>query len=174
MSITACTVHDIMDKLIKSREYSVNQWIGTRYEKVKSISSTDKGNLGEDLLAKMLEAMSYVHVSIDNSRRGGWDVRVQNGDHDLKFEVKVASLDIHGAHQFNGIRHDTEYTHLFLLGVLPDELRYKIISKRNRDDYTMTPMAKGTNSGYKITFRSQELASFDEFGNEIVALLGNP
>ena len=166
-------VHRVMDKLIKGREYSVDRWRGSRYEMVKSAANTDKGNLAEDLLKELLDDMGYNPV-LDESRRGPWDVRVTNGDKDVKFEVKVATQDTNRAHQFNGIRHDTKYTHLFLLGVLPDELRYQLIDKRDRDNYTMTPMRKGSNSDFKITFSSTDLLDFSTFTDKITKILGQP
>ena len=68
------------------------------------------------------------------------DVLLLNGNKEVKFEVKLGSLDINGYHQFNGIRHDTGFTHLFLLGVSPDELKYEILAKRDLDNYNLVRM----------------------------------
>ena len=169
----AGAVHSLMDQLIGQRDYSLSQWEGQRFEILKKASATDKGNLGEDLLQALLGMMGYADVSME-SRRGHWDVRVQNGNQEVKFEVKVASQDVHGSHQFNGIRYDTKYTHLFLLGATPSELRYRIIDKRDIEDHKMVPMAKGSNAAFKLTFKTADLHSFDSFAKEIKHLLGTP
>ena len=173
-SVSTGNVHKLMNSLIGDKEYSVDTWLGTTYGKIKIITPTEKGNLGEDLLKELLTIMGYANVELQNSRRGQWDVRAQNNGKDIKFEVKVATQDINKSHQFNGVRHDTNYTHLFLLAVLPEELRYKIIAKKDRDNYTMTPMQKKTASTYKMTFRSSDLETFGSFKKEIKKLLGNP
>ena len=174
MKITSYTVHNLMDKLIGEREYSIAEWEGARFEMLKKSAATDKGNLAEDMLASLLETMGYQEVVLDQSRRGHWDVRVANGGAEVLFEVKVATQDVHKAHQFNGIRRDTKYTHLFLLGVLPEELRYCIVAKRDLDDYTLVSMAKGSNAAFKLTRKSADLQLFDAFYQEATDLLGYP
>ena len=106
---------------------------------LRASATTEKGNLGEDLLHKILIGIGYLKSRINENRKGDWDVIVQNGSKEVKFEVKLGSLDTNGNHQFNGIRHDTLYTHLFLLGVLPYELKYKIIPKRDLGEYKLVP-----------------------------------
>lgn len=169
-NISAEKADEIMKNLLCGRSFSIDIWEGTKYERVKISSATDKGNLGEDLLKDLLEYLGY-SVTLNKKRRGDWDIMVNHRNKVCKFEVKVATQDTNGSHQFNGIRHDTKYTHLFLLGIMPNELRYKIIAKKDRDNYTMTPMAKGANNAFKITLSSDQLESLADFASEIKALL---
>lgn len=167
-------VYEILDDMIANRDFSISNWDEARFEMMKKASSTDKGNIGEDLLERLLKDMGYKDVERETSRRGHWDVRVKNGKQEITFEVKVATQDVHGSHQFNGVRYDTRYTHLFLLGVCPDELFFKIVKKEElvNNRYTLVAMARGTASTYKLTQRTGDLESFEEFENEIIELLG--
>lgn len=154
-------------------------WPGSRYAGVKDISDlTTKGNMAEDFLAQTLRDIGYTNVVVKQGRRGGWDVKVTNKGRVAKFESKIATQDTSHEHQFNGIRHDTEYTHLFLLAVQPDELLYKIIAKKDRDDYTLTPMQQGTNNTFKLTLprvgKEQFLLSFNHFESEVASIVGIP
>ena len=111
----------------------------------------------------MIDSVSN-DVSRPDSRKGQYDVRL-NGKFD--FEVKTASLDTNSSFQFNGIRYDTNYTHLFLLGVSPAEIRFFVLSKQELYNYPMVSMAKGSNSAFKLTLPFNRLYSFDEFQNRI-------
>lgn len=185
MPLDAMKAHEIMDDVIlegaaqpQRRRREPVIWEGSRYEEVKKIPSTTKGNMAEDLLVRAIREAGYTNVEVKRGRRGDWDVKVENAGKTMKFESKIATQDTSGKHQFNGIRHDTDYTHLFLLGVRPNEILYKIIAKRDRDEYTLTPMRQSTNSDFKITLpnhkKDQSLNSFDEFEGEVKAILGEP
>lgn len=169
-------IYEILDEMIATRDYSISNWDESRFEMMKKASTTDKGNIGEDLVERLLVDIGYEDVDREHSRRGHWDVRVKNGLVDIKFEVKVATQDVHGHHQFNGVRYDTKYTHLFLLGVCPETLHYKIVEKKDLigGKYTLASMARGSNATYKLTQKTEALKSFSEFEKEIINLLGNP
>ena len=163
-----------MDDLISGRTYSVTNWIGSRYEVLRVSSPTDKGTLGEDLVYKILREMGYLQSAINPNRKGDWDVITPNGDQIAKFEVKVATLDTHNNHQFNGIRYDAKYTHLFLLGVSPNDLKYKIVAKSDLNNFSLVSTQKGANAAFKLTLRTNDLNSFDGFETEMKDLLGKP
>lgn len=156
--------------LVEKGEFRHSEWVGKKFGSLKLASSTEKGNIGEDFLAALLREMGRVDVEVVKGRRGEYDVGVGA----VKFEVKVATLDVHGSFQFNGVRYDTKYTHLFFLGVLPESLRYEIVAKQTLGDggYTMVAMAKGTNSSFKVTLPEKRMKSFDRFEAEVRRLLG--
>ena len=89
------------------------------------------------------------------------------------FEVKVASQDTNGNFQFNGIRYDTNYSHLFCLGITPSDLAYRIVQKGQigSGNYKMVTMAKGSNATFKLTRTLEQLKSFDAFDTDIKNLL---
>jgi len=185
MPLDSLRAHKIMDGVVAKNAGQTSRrrrepvvWEGSHYEAVKNSPLTTKGNMAEDLLEGALREVGYTNVEVKRGRRGGWDVKVENAGKTVKFESKLATQDTNRKHQFDGIRHDTDYTHLFLLAIRPNEIFYKIIAKRDRDDYTLTPMHQSTNSGFKLTLpvptKNQNLCSFDEFEGEVKAILGQP
>lgn len=173
MTVTKRIAVNIINNLLNTQEFSINAWEGKKFKRVKILSPGDKGMLGEELLHQLLGRMNY-SPETQKGRRGHWDVKVENGGEPCTFEVKVATEDTNGSHQFNGIRRDTKYSHLFLLGIRYDELLYLIIAKKELDDYPLVPMQKGTNSTFKLQRKAEDLKSFDSFGAEISSLLGKP
>ena len=146
------------------------EWKGKIFEKIKVISTTEKGDIGEDFLAELLKSIGCKHVEIIKGRRGHYDVSfVEDGGKSavVKFEVKVATRDTNDSFQFNGIRYETRYTHLFCLGVTPEEVYYLIVPKQNLDNYNLVPMARGTNATFKLTRTVQDMKHFDSFEDDI-------
>ncbi len=160
------------------RETSSAAWRGAAFEKEKIISTTEKGDLGEDLFAELLRELKYENVVVLEGRRGHYDVSFAHKNKTIKVEVKVATRDINNSFQFNGIRHDREYTHLFCLGVSPDNIAFLFLPKTNlgAGDYKMVAMSKDTSgeraTGHKLTRKEQDLLCFDKFQSCIEIVLG--
>lgn len=154
------------------REYAWDRWIGTTFQQFKFMSNTKKGNKGEDFLVKLLKKEGYASAKTKSNRRGRFDVKVEINGKDIEFEVKVATQDVNGSHQFNGIRYDREYTHLFCLGITPEDVKFMIIAKQDLggDNHTMTTMAKDTEAAFKLTKKTDELNDFDQFSDRIKRL----
>jgi len=99
----------------------------------------------------------------------------RNHRHIKSFEVKVATQDVNGKFQFNGVRDDTVYSHLFCLGISPDDLHFLYIPKRVlRERYNLVPMTKGTNATFKVTIGltgDYPLMSFDSFERETASII---
>ena len=178
MIITQKTAEQKLCGLIESRRFRYQDWMEKRFACLKFASSTEKGDIGEDFLADLLRAIGYSEVEVVENRRGPYDVGVRNADNDIKFEVKVATQDIHNSFQFNGIRYDTQYTHLFCLGISRIAIKYLLVPKThlldNRYGHVLVSMQKGANATFKLTKRENQLTGFDEFGTEIAQLLGRP
>ncbi len=173
--ITRDVAIDTMRKLIKRMKSSFSRWRNSKFFALKVISTTEKGDIGEDLLHALLLKAGYRDAKLSSEgRRGEWDVSCKGTKGEARFEVKVATLDTRDTHQFNEIRHDTNYTHLFLLGVAPEDMRFRLIAKEDRNKYTLTPMHKGTKAGYKLTQSPSDLHSFDCFTEEVAKVLGPP
>ena len=166
----------IIGELLEGRSFKYQKWMEKRFASLKFASASEKGDVGEDFLGAMLKGMGYRDVEVVPTRRGEYDVRVSNGGEEIKFEVKTATRDVHESFQFNGIRYDTRYTHLFLFGISPEALCYEIVpkGKLNSAGYTMVPMQKGANSTFKVTRREKDLRNFDDFSAEVRDLLGAP
>lgn len=173
--ITDDEAHAELDELIKRKEFTVLHWQNTRYMLVKVGSATETGNLGKDLLRNLLVKAGYENAEIsEKGRHGEWDVSCKGANGEARFEVKVATQDVSGSHQFNGIRRDTGYTHLFLLGVMYEKIHFLIIAKSDLNKYTLTPMRKGTSRDFKNTLLPSDLYPFNCFTEEIEKVLGPP
>ena len=61
-----------MDQLIEGREYSFSAWEGSRFEMLRVSASTEKGNLGEDLLKEILIKIGFLNTQIKENRKGEW------------------------------------------------------------------------------------------------------
>ena len=134
-----------------------------KFEKLKLASSIEKGNIGEDFLYRLLSLCGYADVGMPHGRRGNYDISVKQGKKNITFEVKVATRDTNKHFQFNAVRYDTEYSHLFCLGVSPNNLGYLIYPKVELLNEKLVSMAKGSNSAYKLTKKETELKSFHDF-----------
>lgn len=173
--ITRDKAIDRLEKLVKGKKFSVLRWENTRFWILKVGSTAEREDIGEDLLRILLSEAGYENAKLSGKgRRGEWDASCQGARGEARFKVKAATQDIHEKHQFNGIRPATNYTHLFLLGVLPEDVRFRIIAKKGRDQYKLVPMSKGTNTNFKLTLSSSDLHSFDRFNEEIAKVLGQP
>lgn len=91
-------------------------WPGSTFEVAKRLSTTGKGNAIEDFALQLLKQVGHSDAERHHARRGDWDLRVGN----TTIEVKGATLDIGGNFQFNGIRYDTKYDLLLVIGIAPE------------------------------------------------------
>ena len=164
----------ILLELVADCNFTFEKWFDSKFRDLKFASATEKGTLGEDLLAELFRQLGYDDVETIGNRRGHYDVGLKHNGKHIKFEVKVATQDTSGNFQFNGIRTDTKYSHLFCCGIMPNLMKYRFIPKswlNNRDGYMMVSMAKNTNSAFKLTRSSRELFIFDNFQSDVEKIL---
>ncbi len=160
--------------LIRAEQIIPEVWREKTFVDLKVTSTTKKGDMGEDFLAVILRQCGYNDVVVVKGRRGDYDVRLCSGGKTIDFEVKVATQDTKGKFQFNGIRLDTRYTHLFCIAVLPENIKFLIVPKpwlNNRDDYRMVSMAKGSNAAFKLHRKEAQLKEFNNFEDEVRQIL---
>jgi hypothetical protein len=156
-----------LKELIDKRNFVYEKtWLSHKFGKLKPASTTEKGDIGEDLLASLLEQIGYKDVLVVKGRRNQYDVSIGK---ETFFEVKVATQDTNKSFQFNGVRYDTKYTHLFCLGVMPDSIKYLIIAKTSLlgKEHTLTSMAKGSNATYKLTKKESCLRDFSNLKEDL-------
>jgi hypothetical protein len=148
------------------------KWQGHKFHKLKQISTTEKGDMGEDFLALLLNKCGYKNIEVVKGRRGHYDVAIKdsNNKNIIEFEVKVATEDVNSHFQFNGIRYDTKYTHLFCFAVLPNDIGYLIIDKNDLNKESMVSMAKNSNASFKLTKNKNSLSSFDDFCDDMAKI----
>ncbi len=178
MKITQKSAEREFLKSINSAELIYQTWLREKFGVVKLASTTEKGDLAENFLAALVRLIGYADVEVVPSRRGDYDIGVGRGRGKKRLEVKLATQDTSGNFQFNGIRHDTDYTHLFLLGVMRSTIRYRMIPKAwlttKRDEYPLVSMARRTNAAFKLTRSEDDLLRFDRLEADLRRYLGAP
>lgn len=112
-------------------------------------------------------------MGVLKGRRGSYDVSLRHDRKEVLFEVKVATQNINRSFQFNGIRYDRQYTHLFCLGITPSSIHYLIVSRQQvgMKDYKMVSMAKGSNATFKLSRRIEQMKEFENFAEDVRAML---
>jgi len=171
--ITEKIAKDCLKEKTKGANFSYSNWMHSEFSALKLASTTDKGNIGEDFFAELLRLMGYKNVTVVEGRRGDYDIAVKQEGKECLIEVKVATRDMHSNFQFNGVRHDTKYTHLFCLGISPNSIGYLIIPKKDLDEHKLVSMAKGSNATFKITKKDNLLRSFDLFENDVKTVMNS-
>ncbi len=136
------------------------RWDSGRFIAIKALSPTEKGNIAEDF-AMWLGEQNGFETERHTSRRGQWDVRIAG----RTLEVKAATQDISGNFQFNGIRYDTRYDLLLVIGISPNRVLFNIYPRSDLMDMTLVSMARGSNATYKLTRTLTQLRPLDEFPN---------
>lgn len=134
------------------------RWDRGKFVAIKSLSTTEKGNIAEDFAVWLAQHHGH-QAKRHQSRRGEWDIKIA----DKTLEVKTATQDINGNFQFNGIRYDTKYDLLLVVGVLPDSVLFNIYPRKDLMDMPLVNMAKGTNATYKLTRQPSQLRPLSEF-----------
>lgn len=170
------TFADIMEETTENlieREAERNKWLnadGSRKKNYwwKYASKTKQGDSGESLVRTTLEYVlseiygNKVQCSVVNKGKGEFDVEVYipSEDKTITFEVKTATEDVNGSHQFNGLKKDVNYDFAFLLGVAPEDFFFKIESRQYLCDNMTTNMSKDVEGSYKYTVSQVNLLEF--------------
>jgi len=136
------------------------KWRDSTFEIAKFLSTTEKGNAVEDFAVQLLKQTGHPDAQRHHSRRGDWDVRVG----DTTIEVKCATTDISGNFQFNGIRYDTKYDLLLVIGIAPEAVLFNLYPKKRLLDFNLVSMSKGANATFKLTRAEKDLRPIAEFG----------
>jgi len=134
------TQKDLVQKIIEeviSQSCSQKKWLGSKNEKIKSLSLTEKGTIGEKILEAHINNINGDYkAEFPEIRKGDYDIRGINITKNIvkDFEVKLATEDSNGGFQFNAMKLDAEYDFLFCLGISPETEWFQIISKENLFD----------------------------------------
>jgi hypothetical protein len=131
-------------------------------------SKTPQGDAGESVVRITLEYVlsavygNDVEVKIENKGKGDFDIVVfiPSLNKTIKFEVKTATEDVNGSHQFNGLKKDIDYDFAFLFGVGPEDFFFKIQSHQYLCENLTTNMSKNVEGSYKYTISQKNLVDF--------------
>lgn len=158
---------------LAEREAENNKWMnedGTPKKNYvwKYASKTPQGDAGESVVATtILLILSKVYGDdvqsrVINKGKGEYDILVSIPDgREYKIEVKTATEDVNGCHQFNGLRKDVDYDFAFLFAVAPEKFFFEIASHEYLCETMTTNMSKEVVGSYKYTVAQNKLTEFD-------------
>lgn len=152
---------DVMEDLIESLYKQLvsempteSKWTDSKYERIKLMSTTAKGNFGENFTTKILNNIGINAKRVDG---GIGDFDILLSEYDIKLEHKLATEDTNNSFQFNALDKNKNYDYVFCLGISPNALLFDIIEKSYVLSLT-TRMTKA-DGGYKMTARNGALLS---------------
>jgi len=159
---------------------SKKKWLDSKNEKIKPLSTTEKGTIGEKILESYIVNLGKNYrAEFPEIRRGDYDVRGLNILNNLykDFESKLATEDSNGGFQFNAMKLDAKYDYLFCIGVSPNEEFFQIIKKsdlfndtymKNTFNCKLTSLYKKRKNenpkkmSYKLSLRKSKLRPISE------------
>lgn len=170
------TFTDIFEEnteILLQRELEKNKWLNSDGSRKKNYvwkyaSKTKQGDAGESVIRTTLDYVlsavydNDVNVSIVNKGKGDYDILIlfQSTGKTIKIEVKTATEDVSGNHQFNGLKKNIDYDYAFLFGVSPDDFFFKIASHEELCEIMTTNMSKDVEGSYKYTLSQKQLLEY--------------
>jgi hypothetical protein len=154
---------------LSQREAENNKWLkadGTPCTNYiwKYASKTKQGDAGENVVKDVLMVMlteAYgegVTVDVVNMGKGDFDVQATlPTGRVITFEVKTATEDVNGCHQFNGLKKTIAYDFAFLFGVAPEGFYFNIATHAHLCKVMTTNMSKSVVGAYKYTLKQSKL-----------------
>ena len=134
----------------------------------KYASKTPQGDAGESVVATTIMLIlskvygDDVQSRVINKGKGEYDILASIPDgREYKIEVKTATEDVNGCHQFNGLRKDVDYDFAFLFAVAPEKFFFEIASHEYLCETMTTNMSKEVVGSYKYTVAQNKLTEFD-------------
>jgi len=120
----------------------------------RNLGNTNRGEIGEEFVRRYLKEAG---ILVGNGGRTAL-TDMQIAGH--AFEVKTASLGANGTFQFNHVRLDRKYKHLFCLGICPKEIVFNMWRKGEVAEGIaghLVRMAEGQAVTYKITKKLSDM-----------------
>ena len=181
-------VQQITNEVI-SNSCSKKKWLNSKNEKIKPLSTTEKGTIGEKILESYINDLGESYkAEFPEIRKGDYDVRgkniIQLSHSD--FESKLATEDSNGGFQFNAMKLDAEYDYLFCIGISPSEEWFQIIKKENLFDnnymkqtfncklgslYKKRENEKVDEMSYKLSLSKSKMRPLSELPNVLMEIL---
>ena len=164
-----CDPHEILAKVLRHHS-DHTKWVGARFGKIKQISNTKVGSVGQDFVEELCQSIGFkieFPISSGGKRviQNPWDIKIE----DFTFELKTATEDINGNFQFNHIRYHREYKAVLCIGISPDSIFFNVWSKAEittGQAGKLVSMEKGANASYKLTKSPDQLypiLKFEEY-----------
>ena len=161
-----------------SKYEDADKWVGFTFERVKRLSNTKVGDVGQDFVEALCDELGFDCEFPERSARGGrsrqspWDICIEG----VTFELNTATEDVHGAFQFNHVRYHRQYEALLCVGIAPNAVLFDAWSKAEvttgRAGHLVT-MDKGSSATYKLTKRQDGLRQIRQFETHLLEVIGD-
>ena len=167
-NINLADVREENTERLAEREAENNKWLNKKNHIWKYASKTPQGDAGESVVATSILLIltevygDEVQCRVINKGKGEYDILATLPDgREYKIEVKTATEDVNGCHQFNGLRKDVDYDFAFLYGVAPEDFFFDIASHEYLCETMTTNMSKEVVGSYKHTIAQKNLKKFN-------------
>lgn len=168
--------HNLLQEILSSYTDD-DKWIDSTFERIKRLSNTKVGDVGQDFVEKLCKSVGLNYAipkkkSGEREKNSPWDIRIEG----IEFELKTATEDVNGSFQFNHIRYHRDYDALLCLGITPEKIFFGTWSKADVTTSRagrLIPMEKGTNASHKLTKKPSQLHPIDQFEKRIRKLTGS-
>ena len=159
---------------ILGRYRNPSEWEGSIFERIKHISNTQVGDVGQDFVSEICRR-SRLRFELPRTEEGQprrqhpWDMKI-NG---VTFEVKTATEDVKNAFQFNHVRYHRQYDALLCIGISPNSICFDAWLKETvaiGGAGHLVTMDKGSSATWKLTKRATQLRPIAEFDQRIAEL----
>lgn len=158
-----------------------DKWTDSRFEKIRRLPNTKVGDVGQDFIEKLCEALGFKLIFPENkagkrAKQSPWDIKIN----EVEFELKTATEDVSSKFQFNHIRYHRNYDAVMCLGIAPEEAFFGLWSKADLTTNkagTLVSMEKGANASYKLTKSRATLSPISELEDalkEFLSKFGKP
>jgi hypothetical protein len=162
--------YDIFKKILED-QHDDPKWNSARFGKIKIISNTKVGTVGQLFVEKICEKLKLKFENPKNKEgkntsQSPWDLKIE----DITFEIKAATEDVNGSFQFNHLRYHRDYEAVLCIGIAPNDVYFNIFSKKqisSGEAGKLVTMEKAGEASYKLTKKKEKLFTFDFFENEI-------
>ncbi len=154
---------------------NASKWLDAPFGKIKQLSNTHIGDVGQDFVARLCEATG-LECELPLNQQGvtttqsPWDVRINGKD----FELKTATEDVRRSFQFNHIRLHRSYDAVLCVGIAPDAILFDAWSKAALTTEAagkLTTMDRGSSATWKLTKRRNELRPIADFAARLTELI---
>ena len=158
-------------RVILSGYADADKWENAPFERIKRISNTHVGSVGQDFVERLCEEFDFeygfpVDASGKQLKNSPWDIQMEG----IKFELKTATEDVGGNFQFNHVRYHRTYDALLCIGISPGHIHFGVWSKAvvtTGKAGNLVSMEKGANASYKLTKRPKQLIPIEQFSEVI-------
>ncbi len=153
---------------VLAEQSTKDRWANQPFERIRRVQTAKRGEIGQRLVVRLCAALG-LKTEI-GAKQSPWDIRIEG----RTFEVKTATEGSNSTFQFNHVRYHRSYQVLLCVGITPNGILFDAWTKADvvtgKAGHLVT-MEKGANASYKLTKRTAQMRSIDQFQNHVLSLV---